>query len=150
MRILQIDESTRQDIQKAIAYAESHKFTTLDIKRIINGQGKPAGDDPGFVTHIHDGYRVVYSLEEQPIGWCKHISISVEALGKYPHELAVKEILKEFGMDSNFEDSENVLQMWLEEDRAINILEKNSCHHKFELDGGPCIKCGLTVVQLME
>jgi len=33
------------------------------------------------------------SLEEQPIGWCHHISISVEKLKKYLSEIAVKMIV---------------------------------------------------------
>jgi hypothetical protein len=76
VRVLQIDDDVRGEIKKAIAYAEAHKFTISDLKSIIKGQMLSAGDDPGFVTYIHDGYRVVYSLEEQLIGLCKHISVS--------------------------------------------------------------------------
>ena len=127
MRLLQIDSDVRGQIKKALEYAKGHKFTLSQLNCIIEGgaeaENQAAGFDPGFVTHIHDGYRVVYSLEEQPIGLCKHISISVEAPGKLPHELAVKEILKEFGMNPDFKSPKVVL--WVEDGcpASINVME---------------------------
>jgi hypothetical protein len=123
MRILQFDEATRKEIQKAIVYANAHKMSILELEQTLNDPGKAAGFDPGFVTHIHDGFRVVYSIEEQPVGWCHHISISVESKTKYPHEIAIDEILKEFGMEQR--SSGKTVQIWLEEEfQAVNILQK--------------------------
>lgn len=123
MRILQIDDDVREQIKKAKEYAKAHSFSFANLKRIIDDPAKAAGFDPGFVTHIHDGYRVVYSLEEQTIGWCHHISISVEAKGKYPHELAVAEILKEFGM-APLNSDETVMAWTDEETQSVNILQR--------------------------
>ena len=124
MRILKIDAADRDEIRKATDYAKSHKFDLTEIKRIMEGKAQAAGFDAGFVTYLHNGYRVVYSLEEQPVGWCHHISISIEERGKLPHPEAIRMILGEFGMDSDFEDSPKMLELWIEDARAINILQK--------------------------
>jgi dUTPase len=64
MRMLLIDDDVRGQIKKALKYAEEHIFTISQIKRIIeSGEAAKkysAGFNPEFVTHIHEGYRVVY------------------------------------------------------------------------------------------
>jgi hypothetical protein len=64
------------------------------------------------------GYRVAYSVEEQPIGMCGHLSISVDKKGKLPSIDAISAIAQEFGM---FADN-----AWLEEfepgHKAVNIV----------------------------
>jgi hypothetical protein len=44
-------------------------------------------------------YRVAYSVEQQPVGFCAHLSISVARKGKMPSLEAVKMIAEEFGLD---------------------------------------------------
>jgi hypothetical protein len=74
------------------------------------------------VTIIPDGYRVVFSIEEQPIGWCRHLSVSVDKKGKYPTPQAVELIMQEFGMGN---DIDNSLKVWMEkEGEAINVVTK--------------------------
>jgi len=121
MRILQIDHNTREDIAKVLKYADEHRYSEAMMKLVMAGDIKPAGDDPGFLVHIHDGYRVIYSLEEQPLGWCSHISISVDRSKKYPHEMAVQEILGAFGMKKDFNEC---IKIWMDEGtESINILQ---------------------------
>lgn len=122
MRILQIDDETLKDIDKVIRYANKHKFGKHQMKLIMSGDLKAAGLNPDYVVHIHQGYRVVYSLEEHPIGWCQHISISVERSDKYPHEIAVKMILEAFRMSG---DLNKCLNTWVEkETESVNILQR--------------------------
>ena len=74
-------------------------------------------------VHIHDGYRVIYSIEEHPIGLCTHISISVESKTKYPHEMAVETILKAFEIPPIKEN----LAVWLDKEwKAVNLLHKKA------------------------
>jgi hypothetical protein len=122
MRLLQIGDETLKDIQKVINYANEHKFDKHQMKLVMGGDLKAAGLNPDYVVYIHEGYRVVYSLEEQPTGWCQHISISVERSNKYPHEIAMKMILEAFGMSGDFK---KCLNIWLEkETESVNILQK--------------------------
>lgn len=121
MRILQITDQTKEDIQKLIAYAKAHIVSNDRLKAMVQSPKEfyPAGDDADHVVHIHDGYRVVYSIEEQNIGLCSHISISVESRTKYSHEAAVALILKEFGMSLDL-----ATKIWLEKTvNAVNVLQ---------------------------
>jgi len=120
MRILQIDDNSKKDICKLKMYAKANRFDKFQLKLIMSGDLIPAGDNPDYVIHLHDGYRVVYSIEQQPIGWCRHISISVETKGKYPNEQAVENILKAFDI-TPLKDSVSV---WVDRGtESINVLQ---------------------------
>ena len=122
MRILQIDDSTREDVAKVIAYAKEHQYDIHMIKLLISGDLDSPGDNPDYVVHIHDGYRVVYTLEQHKIGLCHHMSVSVEKSSKYPHELAVQMIMELFGMDKEYE---KCLQVWPEKiSESVNVLQE--------------------------
>lgn len=123
VRVFEVQKTTREDIAKVIAYAKEHKYDQHKMKRVMAGDIKPAGLDPGFIVHIHDGYRMVYSLEQQPVvGWCHHLSISVEKTKKYPHPVVTMEIMKLFGMEGDFK---KCLSIWQEEvTESVNILQK--------------------------
>ena len=123
MRILQIDDDTRAEVAKVIAYAKEHRYDKHMIKLLISRDLKSAGDNPDYLVHIHDGYRVVYTLEEHPIGWCHHMSISIDRSKMYPHEAAVQMIMQLFGMDPKFE---NCLAVWPEkETESVNIIQES-------------------------
>ena len=119
MRVFQIDDDTRKEIKKVKAFAYKHKVDEANLRATMAGIVEPVGDDPDYVVHIHDGYRVVYSVEEQPIGDCHHISVSIDKKGKTPNPIAVEMILEEFGM-KKLEDS---LEVW-PEGIAINIIQE--------------------------
>lgn len=119
MRVLQIDESTVKDINKALDYADRHH---IDVVATMEGRADPAGDNPDYVTYIHDGFRVVYSIEYQPKAscLCKHLSVSVEGK-KLPAPIAVERILEAFKMKS-LSDS---ISVWIEEEvGAVNVLQE--------------------------
>lgn len=122
LRVLEINEYTKKEIAKVIKYSKNNIYDESMLKLIHTGDLFPAGDNPNHLVHIHDGYRVIYSLEKQPVGLCHHISISIEDQDKYPHPEAVKMILKEFNMSDNLEIN---LKIWKEKGwNAINILQK--------------------------
>ena len=130
MRLLTIDKEAIESIQEVVRYAESHRSSIDQLKKTIAGERLPAGDDPGHVCFFNDGVRAVYSIEDQPMGMCRHLSVSVEASGayKYPSEEAVTMLMTEFGFKYPLKDS----KIWIEEDvltpgglnvAAINVLQ---------------------------
>lgn len=121
-RFLLIDENTRKEIKEIIIYAQKHSLDKNALKATILKIKKPVGDNPRHVIHIYNGFRIVYSIENQPHGGnCHHISISVKEKNKYPSPEAVEEILKEFGM----KEINKSFSIWLEKEiQAINILQK--------------------------
>ncbi len=122
MRVLEINDSTREDIAKVVTYAKEHRYNEHMIKLLISGDLESPGDNPDYLVHIHDGYRVIYTIEEHKVGFCHHISISVDRSKKYPHEMAVLEIMKLFGMEGDYK---KCLAVWPQkETESVNVLQE--------------------------
>lgn len=124
MRVLLIDKNAKHEAKKVIAYAEKNIVTLAKVKLMMARDLPPVGDNPNHIFHIHNGYRVVFSIEEQPFGLCNHISVSIESKHKYPNPHAIEEILKLLNMDCKLKNS---LKIWQEEEwKAINIIQKRN------------------------
>jgi len=122
MRLLIINDESRALIKKVIEYAESHIYSLDDLLDIKNKQLSVAGDEPEFSCEIPDGFRVVYTIENQPMGKVRHISISIKTdePNKLPNPAAVEMIIAEFGFKNKLQDC----HVSLEKDIAINVIDK--------------------------
>ena len=58
----------------------------------------PPGENENYVITIPLNFRVVFTIEQYPGGWFKHLSVSVPVKNKGPHPQAVEMIMAEFGM----------------------------------------------------
>lgn len=128
MRALVIDENVREQIQQVKDYAEANPFSMDDLLDTKNGELAAAGDlDGKHVLEIPVGYRVVFSMEQQPAGLCRHMSVSVDFPGKLPSVPSVIMLMKEFGFDHPLDDDfPHHGKVWMEEGgygTAINVLE---------------------------
>jgi hypothetical protein len=110
MPVLIIGETERARIAEVIAYAKAHplSFETLRKSAVDNkdtvmlqdrqpGHERPASQDVIFPG----GYRAAYSVEDQPAGWCSHLSVSVfgrAKKGQMPSPQAVAMIAEAFGV----------------------------------------------------
>jgi hypothetical protein len=119
------------DERAAIALLKAHAATRIfDVKAVTEA----AGDMPAFRVMMRrfslplpHGYVVTYTHERQPdprLGVIQHISVSVDAPGKYPSTEAVEMILAAFGM-APIKDS---LKVWPEDVEpgvgAVNIVQR--------------------------
>ncbi len=125
-RLLIIGPEERDKLQRLKEFAETNPLSMQDLQATIAGTKPPVGDDVRFVVYVPNGYRVVYSIEEQKPGKYRHCSISVSEKGKFPNPIAFNELIKLLGfkyqlLESNL--SENMPYIHLEPN-AINILEK--------------------------
>ena len=111
-------------IRRLVDHAARNVVTRERLQQMIAGEVKPVGDEPEFTCVIPVGYRCVYSLEEQPFGVCRHLSISVLGEGAAPNEAAVEMLATEFGFRGGLEDMAHV---WTEPfgagKIAINLLQ---------------------------
>lgn len=64
----------KSEIQTLIEYADSEENYIIVNKDTVRNP-VIAGDNPNHVTYIDD-FRVVYSIEKQPCGLVKHLSVS--------------------------------------------------------------------------
>lgn len=127
MRPLVIDAGAKRRITDVICYAEENRITKSEMMEIIEnggpeGDSTAVGDDGNRCCYIDHGFKVVYSIEEQPIGWCHHLSVSVAALDKLPNIAAVARIMSEFGIKASMEDCHVYIEKSTPE--SVNVISK--------------------------
>jgi len=64
-----------QQLSEMRQWAEMNPITLSDIHEMIEGKRPPIGDNENFVLYL-EGMRIVFSIEEQPVGKVRHVSIS--------------------------------------------------------------------------
>lgn len=132
MRALIITSEVENNIKSLMEYAHKNVLARALLERLSAGfDPKDVRTRPpqtnviaqDFTMDIPLGYRVTYTVEDQPIGLCKHLSVSVPKRGKSPHPLAVQEIMKLFKFDRPLEQC----KIWTEEYEkgftAVNVVE---------------------------
>jgi len=124
LRPLVIGDAERAVIRRIIEHAERNIVSLERLQRMVAGHEAPIGDSSDFVCVIPVGYRCVYSLEEQPMGICRHLSISVVGDGAAPNEAAVAMLATEFGFRDGMKGAD---QLWTESigpgKVAINLMQ---------------------------
>lgn len=125
-RLLIIDDSTRADIKRVMTYAHNNPMTMDMMLDVFNNPSLAPGNDVNHTVIISDGFKVVYTVDEQVLGKMKHLSISI---GGRPDILpsieAVNIIMKEFDFKNIIGDLGIYLHLEkIGEDRkAINVME---------------------------
>jgi len=105
---MSIGATERERIAEMIAYAKAHPVT-FDIRnvsadtKLLKLEDRPPGLERPPSQHVvlPGGYRCAFSVEQQPAGFCSHLSISVEGRsrkGMMPSLEAVQMIAQEFGV----------------------------------------------------
>ena len=128
IRMLKIDDAVRVAIAAQLDQARRAPISRDVVEAI--GTQKPntmlADRVPGLVRpqsihlEIADGYRCSLSFEDQPVGLCIHLSISVNEAGHLPNPNAVRALAVMYGLPEQW------LASWTEEfapnRHAINIV----------------------------
>ncbi len=121
MSVLIIDEEAKARIKEVKEYAERNHYSIDDLLDIKNGVQEPPGDNGFYSCHLMEGYRVVYTIEDQPsVGLVRHMSISLNE--QLPSVPSVQLIMEEFGFENQLQDC----YLFLEDTptgKAINVLE---------------------------
>lgn len=124
LRPLVIDDKVIENIKAVVAHAEKNAFTMDDLLDMKNGQKAIAGNLEEYTVHINFGYKVVFSIEDQPSGMIRHLSASVNEHGKMPSVPSVEELIRLFGFQNKLHDCHLGLEEVAEGHYAINVLEK--------------------------
>ena len=126
MRALIIDDDARVNIKSLVEHAEAHRVSRRMITRAVEDPKYAIGNDASYSVIIPMGYRCVFSIEDQPIGWCRHLSVSVENPDPetpLPSPESIVVLMREFGFRGSLVGT-LVGRVWIEEQRAINVVEK--------------------------
>lgn len=125
MRALVIDNAAIDRAKAVRQYAILHKEPLAELIRRMNKPEQAPGNNLNHVLELFDGWRVVLSVEQQkdPIGWCWHVSVSVHGgESKYPHPVAVEQILGILGITAKIEDrlhgdyNHGIVEIWFRYD----------------------------------
>jgi hypothetical protein len=126
MRPLVIDNDAKAKIAEVIAYAENHKYNKDYMALRMTGKAGVPGDMDSYICYLQVGYKCVYTIEEQPepLGWCHHLSVSVDNPARVPSIPAVELLMQEFGITRKLK--EEGVHVWIEDvtPKAVNILAK--------------------------
>lgn len=124
MALLVIDDNIRQDLTSLADYAHRNEYSFDDLLDIMNGVMEPPGHDKNFTRIIPVGYKVVFTVEQQPSFKMRHASISTGADGKLPHPVAVQSIIEMLGFNHKLGTDDPNAMVHTDEPGCINILEK--------------------------
>lgn len=130
-RVLILDSNYREKLQRIRKFAEDNPISWKHLQKMAKGEIESVGNSHLFRAEIPIGYRVVFSIEQQPAGLCRHLFVSVESPNKLPHPAALSEVMKELGFDRPFQEC----KVWIEGEVAINVLElmeKEGMHEQEE------------------
>jgi hypothetical protein len=115
-----------------VAHAQRHPVLWDQIRDTAVGDDKPvlaladrnpSAARPPSENLIVGSYRIAYSVEEQPAGMCRHLSVSTLRPGRVPPQVVVAEVLVLFGFVTGNEST----RFWLEEfdpgHHAVNAVQ---------------------------
>jgi hypothetical protein len=123
LRPLILDESAKARIAKLVDFAHNHPFTLAHFLAARDGLIPAAGNMDGYSIIIDMGYRIVFSIEHQPSGNVRHLSMSVGQEGKMPSVEAVMILLPLFGFTNELQDCALHIEEFEPKKHAVNILE---------------------------
>lgn len=114
-------ELTQKDIdllESLRAYAENDVYDEEDMRSLLNGNGVIPGDEPEFVREILDNMcRIVFTHEWQPIGTCRHTSISFRKGYGVANEQTIAKILMCLGFTGGD------VHTYIEENKIFNAIQ---------------------------
>lgn len=119
------DESTIARVAAVRQHALAQRRDMITMLREMGKDELTPGNDERFCVDMPDGWKVVYTIEQQQIGWCQHLSASVLIYGKQiipPLKVFVAGVLPLFNLRMD-----EVICVWpedIENGRAINLLFK--------------------------
>ncbi len=133
-RMLIIGDAERAAITAAVERAAAHPMSLETVKELAQAIPQDRNDltladrkaalkrPESEHVAIAGGYRASISFEQQPIGLCRHLSVSVDTPGRLPHMLAVGMIAEAFGFIAGAPR-----HIWVEEfapgHHAVNVVE---------------------------
>jgi len=124
LRPLLIGQVEEHNLRVLKEHAEANPLSMDDMLDIMNLSEPPPGDRPGFSVIIPVDYRITFTIDAQPDGPARHLSISVlpPTKGVYPNPEAVLEMCKCLGFKET-EDFEKFTSVYMQDDYIINVIE---------------------------
>ena len=120
---------------RAHAETPENRYRLSDLVCVIKGAIPTVGDDPSMVVRIPVGFRVVYSVEQHPSGWIRHMSVSLDGGSKVPGLHAVARSAKQLGFSVGEDLRFDLARHQIHEDQVFGLAVPN-VFERMEVEGG--------------
>lgn len=133
-----IDDEAAAKLRALKETAEAHPFTEQDMRAIMDrmraGHFEPDPRNAAQTIELPFGYTVTFTIEWQPMGLCRHVSMASPRAGRMPIEMAMQMLIPYLGFQHGADR-----QSWpevLSDDRiAHNIIEVIQSEDDIARDG---------------
>ena len=99
MRAMILGQEEMALIQRVKSYALSHLVSEERARQIREGDAPPVGADQGHCCEIPVGFSLVFSIEECPDFFARHLTVSINSGPElFPHPSAIEALLTLFDM----------------------------------------------------
>lgn len=116
-----IDTGVEESLSRLKQYAEKHPLSMDDVLDAKNGQFTMPDEQVVFVPV---DLRVMFSIDWQLKGSCRHMSVScASSPGKVPHPEVVKMIMPHLGFIRPLEQCHIFLEEFAPGHKAVDIME---------------------------
>jgi hypothetical protein len=122
-RLFVVDEKLKEDIKKMVEFAEANPFSFDECLDVYNRQALPAGAREGHYIETSFGIRIVYSIEQQPPGDIRHLSVGIDKDEAFPNPVIVEEIMKLIGFESDLNSCKVDLEKYTPTRGAVSVRE---------------------------
>lgn len=125
MRALLISREITDAAAAVVRYAEAHPIRAQQLFHLMSHPEEAPGHTPEHVVQVPFGFRCVFTVDEQPGGWMRHLSVSVDAPGRMPNRVAVDALMMLFGFKWNLDKcgKAGLVFPMHEQLDSVNVLE---------------------------
>ena len=127
---LVINDRVRKDIARVRDYAMQFPMQVSDMENAMTFQQSPLYNRPEHWCVVPLGFRCAFTVEPalskpsgDPIGYIRHLSVSMIKRGRVPSEAAMDMLMEEFGFTCNHLACAEAGLMWMEDEYAINVCQ---------------------------
>lgn len=112
MNFIMVTDATRNKAAEAMAYADANRINMHHLMSIMGKRAPSPGDDPKRVIFLPPHFYFVYTIEQQPMGWCRHITLAPikmdSGIPVPPPEVCEALIDQVFGLKLKIDDAVSV------------------------------------------
>ena len=116
-----IDDKAIAELTRIKEHGEQNPYSLEDIMALVNQTIPMPGNQSEYRCFLFEGYKVVFHTEYQPLGLCRHASISLN-MGM-PDKNSLELILPYLGFTGSFNEWHKHVET-TNSYIAINIIQK--------------------------
>ncbi len=126
-QVMLLGQAQEDQLVELRKHGERTPLKAGELIRLCSTNRSPVESDPRCLLDLPGGMRVVFTVEDQPRGYYRHASFSVEphAPGRLPNVQFVWHLLPLLGFEG-VPPRWSGAQAWIEKEHAVHFLQRVS------------------------